>query len=221
MCGTDCNSCTCITTTGELCGGLIRVGNIPCEEQPLGCPMNELCGSFVSADEEVNVTCRSAVNGRYAQLILLGDSRIVSLREMELYGAQGPEQMFPKMARLGWNTTISDGTAPAENCMDGIHDDDANICHGTVDWSPWLQIDFGSTVTVHSFTVHNRRDADCNYRLAGGSQDGSAATANWTSESQPTCSGGALALSETRPAHDWVGGWMRYTPRVPRKFRKS
>ena len=164
--GDECEPCDC-DDPGNTCGAVLRVGDFSCfEGQVIPCTNNTICNVFTSDADEVTVQCSpSPLNGRYAQLILTGDSRLLVLRELQAYGSWNP--IFLNMT----NASLPILRRDPDNCINMIDDDDSDFCYGTATGkaATWFQIDFGNAVTILAFVVYNRMDLDCNYRLQCGS----------------------------------------------------
>ena len=98
--------------------------------------------------------------------------------------------------------SLSTYFTPAFNCIDGSVGSDGEICQGIIEASPWLQIDFGSAVTVHYFEVSNRQDG-CGSRLACGAGCGNCTCED--ADAGSTC-GAVLRVGYAACASDMGGG---------------
>ena len=94
-CGAGCGNCTCEDAdAGSTCGAVLRVGYAACASD-MGdgsgdaCEANLECNTLNSVAHEVTVTCGTPLWGRYAQLVLPGVSRVLSLREVRAFGFAG------------------------------------------------------------------------------------------------------------------------------------
>ena len=147
-CGDACGG-TC-GDAGATCGAEFRVGDSACATDMGGdtydeCRRNLVCQVFSTDAEQIAGECApTALNGRYAQVILVGSDRVLSLREVRVYGTQSATAELSR-ADASYRTMA----LPADNCIDGVDDDDTNACHGRRETDPWLQIDFGETVTMN------------------------------------------------------------------------
>ena len=134
---------------GMMCGAEFRVGDSACATDMGGdtydeCRRNLVCQVFSTDAEQIAGECApTALNGRYAQVILVGSDRVLSLREVRVYGTQSATAELSG-ADASWRSAV----VPGDSCIDGVDDDDANVCHGRRETDPWLQIDFGVTVTA-------------------------------------------------------------------------
>ena len=94
-CGAGCGNCTCEDAdAGSTCGAVLRVGYAACasdmgEGTEDACEANLECNTLNSVAGEVSVTCGTPLWGRYAQLVLPGVSRVLSLREVRAFGFAG------------------------------------------------------------------------------------------------------------------------------------
>ena len=136
---------------GATCGAEFRVGDSACATDMGGdtydeCRRNLVCHVFSTDAEQIAGECApTPLNGRYAQVILVGSDRVLSLREVRVYGTQSATAELSR-ADASYRSM---GGLPGDNCIDGVDDSDANVCQGRRETDPWLQIDFGETVLAN------------------------------------------------------------------------
>ena len=94
-------------------------------------------------------------------MILLGSDRVLNFREVRVFGTSVPAVELYR-GDASWSSVVM----PGDNCIDGVDNDDANVCQGRREENTWVQIDFGETVTVHNFVIYNRRDASACWECA-------------------------------------------------------
>ena len=148
-CGSACGD-ACGGACGDVgmtCGAEFRVGDSACATDMGGdaydeCRRNLVCHVFSTDAEQIAGECApTPLNGRYAQVILVGVDRVLSFREVRVYGTQSATAELSR-ADASWRSVV----VPGDGCIDGVDSDDANLCQGRRETDPWLQIDFGETV---------------------------------------------------------------------------
>jgi hypothetical protein len=125
-------------------------------------------GNFVVTDIRVREQLARgvAVSPRRVRVELAGQSRILSLAEVEVFGLEGSN-----LARAGVASQSSiDFDGPPERAIDGNTSgafEEGSVTHTRTEAAPWWEVDLGSTVQVRSVRVWSRTDSDFEQRLAG------------------------------------------------------
>merc|ERR1712223_523442 len=96
-----------------------------------------------------------------------GEGVPLNLKEVRAHGLQGAVELL-QPSTASQSSTYQDGEAydgtefPASKCIDGDIEGhslvDRNMCHTQNEPSPWLAIDYGTTVTINKVEIFNRED---------------------------------------------------------------
>ena len=106
--------------------------------------------------------------GRYVMIYLAGNSKILSLAEVEILGEEFTELATNKPTQQ--STTDWDGSSSraVDGVIDGVFLNDS-VTHTQRKGStnPWWRVDLGDVYALDTVTVYNRTDDCCTDRLSG------------------------------------------------------
>uniref|UniRef100_A0A8C2GY43 Fucolectin tachylectin-4 pentraxin-1 domain-containing protein n=1 Tax=Cyprinus carpio TaxID=7962 RepID=A0A8C2GY43_CYPCA len=119
---------------------------------------NPICAviSSIPAGVSSTYTCNN-MEGRYVNLFLPGDSKYLTLCEVEVYG---------EVNIATWGTPVQSTLAYnwyAQNALDGLR---STCTHTAVQSDPWWKLDLMKTYSVNRVTITNRPDC-CSDRING------------------------------------------------------
>uniref|UniRef100_A0A8C2BVS5 Fucolectin tachylectin-4 pentraxin-1 domain-containing protein n=1 Tax=Cyprinus carpio TaxID=7962 RepID=A0A8C2BVS5_CYPCA len=138
---------------------------------------NPICAviSSIPAGVSSTYTCNN-MEGRYVNLFLPGDSKYLTLCEVEVYGEAGtpaPAHYGPTFSIKNipvniatWGTPVQSTLAYnwyAQNALDGLR---STCTHTAVQSDPWWKLDLMKTYSVNRVTITNRPDC-CSDRING------------------------------------------------------
>ena len=106
-----------------------------------------------------------ATRGRIVRIELLGENKILSLGEVQVFST---EENVAKNAKASQSSTDFDGKA--ERAVDGNTSGkytDNSTTHTANSTDPWWEVDLGKEVSIEKIVVWNRTDADVGSRLNG------------------------------------------------------
>uniref|UniRef100_A0A671TFW9 Fucolectin tachylectin-4 pentraxin-1 domain-containing protein n=1 Tax=Sinocyclocheilus anshuiensis TaxID=1608454 RepID=A0A671TFW9_9TELE len=123
---------------------------------------NPICAviSSIPAGVSSTYTCNN-MDGRYVSLFIPGDSRILTLCEVEVYG-----EGVTKEADLVWGTAAQSTLFYdwyTQNALDGLS---STCSHTTTHTDPWWKLDLMKMYSVNRVTITNRPDC-CESRING------------------------------------------------------
>ncbi len=124
-------------------------------------------GNFVLTNINASLIKKNSdsATGRFVRVALPGDSKILSLSEVQVF-SNG--ENIAKGAKATQSSTDYDGQA--ERALDGNTSGkytDNSTTHTAISTDPWWEVDLGKDVSIDRIIVWNRTDEEVSSRLAG------------------------------------------------------
>ncbi len=124
-------------------------------------------GNFVLTNLAATLTSidSKSTSGRFVRIDLLGDSKILSLGEVQVFSN---EENISKGAKATQSSTDFDGKA--ERAIDGNTSGkyvDNSTTHSEMSTDPWWEVDLGKASAIDKIVVWNRTDPEVASRLSG------------------------------------------------------
>ncbi len=120
--------------------------------------LTNLAASLISVDSK-------SMSGRFVRIELPGDSKILSLAEVQLFSG---DENVAKGGKAAQSSTDFEGTA--ERALDGNTSGkytDNSTTHTSISTDPWWEVDVGKVAFIDKIVVWNRTDGEVTSRLSG------------------------------------------------------
>uniref|UniRef100_A0A3B3ZSL3 Fucolectin tachylectin-4 pentraxin-1 domain-containing protein n=1 Tax=Periophthalmus magnuspinnatus TaxID=409849 RepID=A0A3B3ZSL3_9GOBI len=161
-----------VTNRGDCCperldGAQIHIGN---SLQNNG-NNNPRCATIthIPLGDTFSFTCESGkMTGRYVNLVLPGDKKILTLCEVEVYAKPpGERRKYERKYSQSYFEKLPDGTPAGaykavKNC--NRYKFTQYCCSRTEEeWDPWWRVDLGAVYRISAVVIYNRKDCCSDY----------------------------------------------------------